>query len=192
MFRLCSVGRFFRAILGPPGVLWLWGIKKSNNRRSAMRTALMTGIVVLGLGLCGSTARAAGPEDRLVAGWYEQYLGRSAYIDELPYWTDQMCRGASPDVIRAGILASEEYYCRRGEAPEGFVAGLYADVLGRTACEREIRYWVCRLSTCGCRKTLAKEFICAASRELAQPPAPYAPALRPGPETLRFPLRMER
>src|SRR5258707_9571023 len=124
-----------------------------------MRAALMTGIAVLGFGLCGSTARAASPEDRLVAGWYEQYLGRSAYLDELPYWTDQMHRGAPPDMIRAGILASEEYYCRRGEAPEGFVAGLYADVLGRTACERGSRYWVGRLSTCGCGQNAANEFM---------------------------------
>lgn len=158
-----------------------------------MRTALMTGIVVLGLGLCGSTAQAACPEDRLVAGWYDQYLGRSAFLDELPYWTDQMHRGVCADDIRAGILGSDEYFNRRGLTPEGFVAGLYADILGRNACDSEIRLWAYKVGTGTCRKDVAKEFICAAQRELAQRAAPvYVPAARPGPEALRFPLRIER
>src|SRR5260370_41906382 len=103
-----------------------------------MRTALMTGVMVLGLGLCGSTARAAYPEDRLVAGWYKQYLGRSAYLDELPYWTDQMYQGVPPDEIRAGILASDVYFARRVYTPEACAAGLYAAGPGRKATDTPI------------------------------------------------------
>jgi hypothetical protein len=158
-----------------------------------MRTALMTGIVVLGFGLASSTAQAACPEDRLVAGWYEQYLGRSAYVDELPFWTDKMHQGVCADDIRAGILGSDEYYNRRGLTPEGFAAGLYADILGRNASDYEIRLWAFKVASGVSRSDVAREFIRAAQRELAQRAAPvYVPATRRGPETLHFPLRIER
>lgn len=158
-----------------------------------MRTALMTGLMVLGLGLCGSTARAAYPEDRLVAGWYKQYLGRSAYRDELPYWTDQMYQGVPPDEIRAGILASDEYFARRGYTPEGFAAGLYADVLGRKASDSEIQLWAYKLYRGASRDDVAKEFIRGSWRELARRSAPAdLPPPRLAPETLRLPRRIDR
>jgi hypothetical protein len=156
----------------------------------------------LGLAFCSSSVQAA-PEDGLVAGWYAQHLGRNAYADELPFWTNQMRQGTSPDAVRAGIMASDEYYLRHGGSPEGFVAGLYADLLGRTANERETAYWLDRLPVSGCRQALAQEFIHDAARDLAQsaqpaqsapPPAvpAFRPAIRAEPEQLRLPLRIER
>ena len=80
--------------------------------------------------------------------------------------------------VQAGILASEEYYCRNGHTAEGFVAGLYRDVLGRPACGAEIQTWARRLCHCGTRETVVAEFLNAARAELAGRALPRTPGLR--------------
>lgn len=135
--------------------------------------------VIAALGLNGSVAWA-NQEAALVQGWYQQYLHRDAEPCGLNNWVSIMrCKG--PEAVQTGILASDEYYHTHGCSPEGFVAGLYVDVLGRMPCASEIQGWVCNLGRCGCRMRLAQDFLCAASRELAQramtvPPIAYQPA----------------
>ena len=88
-------------------------------------------------------------------------------------------RCAGPEAARAGILGSDEYYCRHGGTPEGFVTGLYREVLGREPACAEVASWVCNLRRCGDRGRLALDFLVAARTELAirasAPPAPYDP-----------------
>jgi Domain of unknown function (DUF4214) len=145
---------------------------------AAMITAML---LACGLGAAPVKAQAY-DEVGLVNGWYRQYLGRDADPSGAVTWTRAL-RCAGPEATQAGILASEEYYCRAGHTPEGFVASLYADVLGRQACAQEIRDWVDRLCRCKGREQLALDFLVAARTELAQraavPPPPPATVLVP-------------
>lgn len=145
-----------------------------------MRYTILVGLAALGmLGLNGSPGRANYSEAALVQSWYRQFLRRDAEPAGFNDWMAVLrCQG--PEAVQAGILGSEEYYHGHGCSPEGFVAGLYADVLGRTACAPEIHGWVCNLRR-GDRVRLAQDFLCAARTELAQrgfggPVGVYQPA----------------
>jgi hypothetical protein len=143
---------------------------------------LIPAIAALGvtLGLAGAEARAACPEAEVIHGWYQRYLGRPADAVGLHSWSHRLHCGAPLEEVQAGILASEEYFCRHGHSAPGFVAGLYANVLGRAAADHEIHHWVCQLAQCGCRKRLALDFLCAARVELAQRAGPVVvPAYAP-------------
>jgi hypothetical protein len=134
-----------------------------------MRYVLVTTAAMLTLGMGGLPAPAAScPQEDLVQGWYHCYLGRAADPSGLQTWVQALRGGTPPAEVQASILASEEYYCRYGHTPEGFVAGLYRDVLGRGACAPEVQAWVGRLLPCGDRQRLARDFLCAAQTELAQ------------------------
>ena len=118
---------------------------------------------------------------QLVQSWYARYLGRQADPSGLSIWVQQV-RSFGPVQAQAGILGSDEYYARHGYRPEGFVHGLYADVLGRTASRRESHSWVSRLTVDGGNRTqLAQEFLAAAQPALAPQPLAPAPVYGPPP-----------
>jgi hypothetical protein len=145
-----------------------------------MRPWLATAATALmAAGLGGAAARAGDcAEYRQVQGWYQRYLHRPADELGLAVWGGQLRGGGHPDAVLAGILGSEEYWCLHGRTAEGFVAGLYAEALGRRACPEEVQRWVCRLGQCGCRETLAREFLGEARRGV---PAVAAAAFAPPP-----------
>jgi hypothetical protein len=134
---------------------------------------MMAAATFLTLGLTAGAARACSPEEAaLVQSLYRQYLHRPADACGLRGWAKQLrCDGV--EAVQAGILSSDEYYGTHGGCPDGFVRGLYEDVLGRQACAREVHEWVCRLGRCGCRTRLATDFLVAARAELAA--ARFAP-----------------
>src|SRR5690242_13185024 len=103
-----------------------------------------------------------------VQSWYQNYLGRTGRLIELKGWAGQLRSGVLPCEVEAGILGSDEYFHLHGCSPAGFVAGLYADVLGRQASFQEIQGWACRLGQRCTRTTLARDFLKAARLELAQ------------------------
>jgi hypothetical protein len=119
---------------------------------------------------------------QLVQSWYTRYLGRQADPGGLSVWVQQV-RSFGPVQAQAGILGSDEYYARHGYRPEGFIQGLYVDVLGRTPSRREMHSWVSRLGFDGGNRTqLAQEFLTSAQPALAQqalapvPASAYNPA----------------
>jgi hypothetical protein len=118
---------------------------------------------------------------QLVQSWYARYLGRQVDPNGLSIWVQQV-RSYGPVQAQAGILGSDEYYARHGSRPEGFVQGLYADVLGRAASRREMHSWVSRLWVdSGNRAQLAQEFLAAAQPALAQQAFAPAPVYGPPP-----------
>ncbi|MCI0464080.1 MAG: DUF4214 domain-containing protein [Gemmataceae bacterium] len=123
-----------------------------------MLTAAAVALVVFGAGAV--TVEASHRRDReIIDGWYHRFLGRCVDPAGVDYWVPQLCR-KPPTVVLSQLVASQEYYHRNGCCPEGFVRGLYRDVLGRTdLCHQDIHYWVCRLQKCGCRETLICEFL---------------------------------
>src|SRR5439155_13764468 len=125
------------------------------NQEATMKTLLsimMAGSLMLALG--GSPAQAQSCEEtRLIDRWYQSYLNRPADVVGLAAWTQKL-RCAGPEAAQAGILASDEFYCQAGQSPEGFVASLYAHVLGRPAVGCEVGDWVRRFQHCGDRERL--------------------------------------
>jgi hypothetical protein len=120
-----------------------------------------------------------------VQGWYSQYLHRPLDPLGAQTWVAQLYQGVPEDYVLASILGSEEYYCRHGHTPQGFVTGLYGDVIGRTPCAHTVNYWCGKLSRCGCRIEFCKEFLHACHHgtvdPLAAPVVPVAPVVVPRP-----------
>ncbi len=121
--------------------------------------------VVLGPGGVDAKAHDS-PYADMVRSWYHRYLHRAPDPGGLHTWVSALRGGSSPEEVQANILASEEYFCQHGHSDVGFVAGLYADVLGRGARPEEVEDWLCRLRRLDCRTQLSREFLAAAGPEL--------------------------
>jgi hypothetical protein len=159
-----------------------------------MKSLLTSLAVLVALGGIASEAEAThkrarpvtADDIRLVASWYQKYLGRDPDQGGLMGWACELARGGN---VEAGILSSEEYYLRFGATPESFVFSLYVNVLSREPDFKEVQGWVCRWKQLGCnRGALACEFLRAAANEIAlraaPPPViyqPVPPAYQPPP-----------
>src|SRR5438270_10531719 len=97
--------------------------------RSRILTAILTA-TVLGLGAGSAKAQGVSSERAVVEGFYVRYLGRVADPLGLNDQVRALCDGTPASVVEASILASPEYYHRNGGTPEGYVIGLFRDVLG--------------------------------------------------------------
>jgi uncharacterized protein YkwD len=101
---------------------------------------------------------------RLVDGWYQTYLGRSAVNSEEQGWVVQLLHGASEETVLAGILGSEEFLQRAegltssGTAEQRYVQALYSLLLQRTGSAGEINGWIPAVASAG-RATLALDFL---------------------------------
>lgn len=98
-------------------------------------------------------------EARLVTGWYRTYLHRRPDMEGLNNCIYQLRSGETPDGVKAGLLGSGEYYQLHGSRPDGFIAGLFNDTLGRAPTRQDMDYWLNRLDQVGNRQTLALEFL---------------------------------
>lgn len=141
--------------------------------------------VIVTMGITPALACPPSTAAPLVESWYQRYLGRCAEPAGLQGWVCVIQRNG-PLAAEAGILSSDEYFLRNGCTPEGFVTGLYVDVLGRVPAAFEVKSWLCHWN--GDRCKLAKSFLCAAQRELAlRAAAPPPPAPPPPIETAPVP-----
>lgn len=139
-----------------------------------MRSSIIFALGLMSVpGLTPSAEAGECYQTDLVTSWYVRYLGRYPDFPGASGWVRALKHGAAPIQMEAGILASDEYYHRHGCSPRGFVHGLYEDILGRCPNGREIDYWASQLGRCGCRKTVALQFLQAARS--APPPPVYAP-----------------
>lgn len=98
-----------------------------------------------------------------VARWFISDLGRPASTLEslkneaiVREWASSLARGTSPDEVRAGILASDEYYAVRGQSSEAYVNALYRSVLGRPAEPAGLRLWTNALRLGWTRRQVAE------------------------------------
>src|SRR5262249_39992257 len=103
------------------------------------------------------------PFAEMVEGWYPQFMHRSADPAAVATYAALLRRGVPPEDVQANLLGSAEYFLVRGRSAEGFVRGLYNDVLQREPRGGEVRTWVQRLAeNRGNREVLAREFLEAA------------------------------
>ena len=83
----------------------------------------------------------------VVDAFYFDLLGRHAETGGLDAWVDQMQKGLNAQVIRAGILGSDEYFNRTGPGdlngtPATFVTALYRTFLGRAPDAGGLNAWL--------------------------------------------------
>ena len=71
--------------------------------------------------------------DRLVIGWFQNYLGRLPTSAELATFSTQVQTAGDTRAVEAEILASNEFYRRAGSTPQGYINGVYLALLGRPA-----------------------------------------------------------
>jgi uncharacterized delta-60 repeat protein len=83
----------------------------------------------------GATATAFATSDeargRVIAGYYQTFLGRTAGAAEVAGWVGAQHQGATPEQVLAVIVGSEEYFQRAGGTNAGWLDQLYRDLLGR-------------------------------------------------------------
>src|SRR5262249_48862733 len=78
-----------------------------------------------------------------------------------------------PVLVEAAILSSPEYFRRNGGTPEGFVLGLFRDVLGRPPTPPEMNFWM-NLVLSESRARVAVRFLRDRAAVFPRPaPAPF-------------------
>lgn len=97
---------------------------------------------------------------------YENFLNRAPDAAGLQYWVQQLNRPAAPgagideQAVVAAILGSSEYLGLNGGTAQGWIGGLYQDVLGRAADPGGSAYWIQQASQQGVqRNQLALAFL---------------------------------
>jgi len=111
----------------------------------------------------------------LVRNWYLRFLGREPDASGLQSWSTQLVQRPANEVL-ADLLSSPEYFQRHGNSPQGFVTGLYFELLGRQPSADEVNIWLYRLATVqGDRAQTARDFLAAAGTELANRPGVFTP-----------------
>src|SRR5262249_10604221 len=103
------------------------------------------------------------PYVAVVTVWYQHHLGRDPEPAGLARWVSRLKQGENHDDVLAGLLASQEYFDRHGSSSQGFVRGLYREILYREPTAAEVNSWVRRLLDLGAdREQLARDFLNAA------------------------------
>lgn len=77
-------------------------------------------------------------QERLANEWVKTYLGRQPTEKELSILRQRLRTGANPLAVQSSILSSDEYYKKCGGTTNGFIHGLFMDVLGRKATPQEL------------------------------------------------------
>lgn len=105
----------------------------------------------------------AGEQRRLVVTQaYQRVLKRKPDPDGLAFWaTDIIDRTAEADLYSL-FFGSEEYFNRNGRTNDGYLRGLYRDVLTRTPDSAGLGFWSGLLDTGTRRDAIAHEFLSSA------------------------------
>jgi Calpain family cysteine protease/Domain of unknown function (DUF4214) len=73
---------------------------------------------------------------------YQHYLDRLPDPAGLEAWVADLEAGQSDEQMEAGILGSQEYIGNHGHSRQGWLCGLYQDLLGRTPTAAEVQLWL--------------------------------------------------
>lgn len=76
-------------------------------------------------------------ETLVVAGYYTQFLGRTASAAELSPWVNFLSGSGTREQVVAAITSSAEYFQKHGGTNSSFVDQLYVDLLGRQRSSSE-------------------------------------------------------
>ena len=109
------------------------------------------------------------PNADMIDAWFQRYLGRSVDRGGLASRLMLLRQGADPQSVEADIIGSGEYWERNGSNVEGFIRGLYRDLLDRDCTRDEVRIWAVRyIANERNRSAVAREFLQASLNERRQ------------------------
>jgi hypothetical protein len=124
-------------------------------------------------GVATALSHSAEAYRRFITGAYQKYLGRSPDAAGLADWLTAMQHGLSDEQLEAFFIGSQEYIQDHGGAGAGWVAGMYQDLLGRTASSDEVAGWVRNLQSGMSPQQVAYFFAHSAEREGQRVQADY-------------------
>ncbi len=96
--------------------------------------------------------------DQVVA-MYKLYLNRSPDTGGEQAWTNFLLAGGTLEEGAEGMASSQEYYVLQGGTNQGFITGLYADVLKRGPTTGDLAYWETALDAGVSRASVAVGFL---------------------------------
>ena len=97
----------------------------------------------------GILTSSAEYKNKLVEGWYMQYLHRQPTSTELMFGAQMLMNGATNSQERAMIIGTDEYFNNAGGTNDAFIHNMYADLLGRAPTPAETNAIIAILVTRG-------------------------------------------
>jgi hypothetical protein len=143
LFVASAYGLLLNRYPDPGAVSW---VNLMNNGDSA------AGVV---LGIEGSTAYLS---DQVTA-MYKLYLQRSPDPGGEHAWTSFLLAGGTLEQVTEGLVSSQEYYVLQGGTNQGFLTGLYEDVLKRYPSTGELAGWETALDAGVSRASVSAFFL---------------------------------
>ena len=86
---------------------------------------------------------------------YPRYLNRPAGPQDKQTWAAFIQAGGTFEQVAAALVNSQEFYVLNGGTDQGFITGLYADILKRGATTAELAYWETVLNSGASRASVA-------------------------------------
>jgi uncharacterized protein YkwD len=144
-------------------VLWVERVYLDALGRTATRAEAASWVSLLQAGTSRAqvaTAIASSPEADayLINKLFQNLLGRSPSATDLATHTAALQAGGHVADIVNTLVASQEYYAAKGGTEDGWVRGLYQDLLGRAPADSEAAIWVGELGT-STRAQVAANFL---------------------------------
>ena len=96
--------------------------------------------------------------DQVIA-LYNRYLGRTPDSGGEQFWTSFLQSGGTFEQVAEQLTSSGEYFALQGSTNQGFITGLYQDVLNRTPSNAEIAGWVTALDNGTSRLSVSTDFL---------------------------------
>ncbi|HJT34392.1 MAG TPA: DUF4214 domain-containing protein [Pirellulales bacterium] len=91
---------------------------------------------------------------------YRRYLNRAADAPTKQYFVAFVQAGGTFEQVAAALAASQEFYVLQGGTDQGFITGLYADVLNRgNASTADLAFWETVLDSGASRASVADAFL---------------------------------
>jgi hypothetical protein len=107
------------------------------------------------LGIEGSTEYL---NDQVFA-LYNRYLSRKPDSSGAQFWTNFLLTGGTLEQVAEGLTSSGEYFVDQGGTNQGYVTGLYHDVLNRNPSNAELAGWEAVLDVGASRLSVAVDFL---------------------------------
>ncbi|HVX12701.1 MAG TPA: DUF4214 domain-containing protein [Pirellulales bacterium] len=107
------------------------------------------------LGIEGSAEYIADEIDAM----YLRYLQRAADPEGQQYWVSFVQAGGTFEQVAEGMVTTQVYYAMHGGTDQGYIAGLYMDVLNRSASASELAGWEMALDSGASRASVANAFL---------------------------------
>jgi hypothetical protein len=104
-----------------------------------------------------------------IVGYYQAQLGRTPSAAEVRTMSNRLIAGETQDSLRVTFFASEEFFNSAGRNPAQFVNKLYSQILGRSASDAEVNYWLSVLNQSnGDRTVVAQSFLFGAEYQRSE------------------------